>query len=135
MGKNHYASTLASFLSQYSQAIDLLFKNIVIGMRQKQSKGALKLTEFPETYAMPFITHLDSIRQKCEKIGAPLIIFTFCTKFRRKQTLEQRLANMNTALYYMPWMSPDAFFYTFELFNRKMFEFAQKHKNVYIDFA
>jgi len=131
--QNHYGSALPAFLSRHSQAFDLFYKNIAIVIRQKQASSALKLNNFPTQSAIPFIVCLDSIRQECEKIRAPLLIFTFCTKFRREQAFEQRLANMNTSLYYMPWMAPDTFFEAFDLFNRKIFEFAQQHESVYVD--
>lgn len=135
LGENydHHGAPIFSFLSKYSVAFDLLYKNIVILVRQSQFQNSRRLNDFPETCSDSFIAHLDSIRQECNKSGVPLFVFTFSKKFRRHQPVKQRLRNMNTAWFYMPWMAPDTFLDAFDLFNRKAFEFAQHYENVYVD--
>lgn len=130
-----YGSPLAAFLSRHSRAFDLLYKNAVIYVRQARvnSKSTSKLNEFPKESIFSFATYLDSLRLECEKLSAPMIIFTFSTKYRREQPTEARLENMKSALYYVPWLTPEAFLEAYDLYNRTMFVFSQQHKNVYVD--
>jgi len=131
--QDHYGSSLASFLCKHSQAFDLIYKNIAIKQRQQNADNSGKLLKFPIENVSPFVSYLDSIRIECEQNSIPLVIFTFSTKFRREQSPKTQLKNMNTAIYYMPWMAPNTFFEAFELFNKEMFSFAQQYVNVYVD--
>jgi len=131
--QNHHGSSLASFLCKHSQAFDLIYKNIAIKLRQQNADNSGKLLKFPIENVSPFVSYLDSIRIECEQNDIPLVLFTFSTKFRRKQSPKTQLKNMNTAMYYMPWMAPNTFFEAFELFNKEMFSFAQQYVNVYVD--
>lgn len=132
-GETAQSSFPLSFLIKHSQALNLLYKNIAIVVRQKRTTTSSKLTEFGPENADRFITYLDSIRLECGRINNPLMIFTFSTKFRHHQPYEQQIRNMNTAMYYMPWMAPGTILQAFDSFNQQIYEFAQAHDDVFVD--
>ena len=133
-GSNTYhQSYIAEILSKYSITFDLFYKNIKIYLRQRIKEDFNKLNYYPIQYSNKFVAILDSINSECSKNEVSFHLFTFSTKFRKNQFEDEYIKNMNTSLYYMPWMSPSTIFEAFEIFNKKMRDYAINAPNVYID--
>lgn len=131
--ESFHGSSLLKFLSKNSFLFDLVYKNLVIYLRQNILESSETLKSYPISYSDRFISYLDSVNILCKNNNILISLYTFSTKFRKSQSKDQYIKNMNTSMYYMPWMSPSALFDAFDIFNTRMKNYAEKSKYAYID--
>jgi lysophospholipase L1-like esterase len=111
--------TRESFLQRWSLAWYLLEKNLVIKNRQAQgtvdSPGRLVFE--PEELAGDFRERLAQLVRACQEVSPTVAVATFSHRVRREQDSAARKEACSSALYYMPYMSPDGILATFEAYN------------------
>ncbi|MCS6787198.1 MAG: SGNH/GDSL hydrolase family protein, partial [Thiobacillaceae bacterium] len=116
-----------SWLARYSMLWFLVEKNLAIRAAQSRAADAEapKLTELPPDLAEGFRQRLTSLVRDIQASGALVALPTFSYRLRREQTAQEQLQAAESALYYMPYMSPPALLAGYEAYNRAIRQVAR----------
>jgi lysophospholipase L1-like esterase len=107
-----------SGLLSRSVAWRLLRLQLDIAEQQRRAAtGAGALSYDAEALARGFEARLTSLVQEARRQGALVALVTFTHRARQGQRREEQLANAQTALYYMPYMSIDGLLAGYDAYN------------------
>ena len=124
------------WLSRWSMLSYLVEKNLkVLSLQVSADEQTSKLDADPADLAAPFEEDLRSLVQTVKASGAQVALASFSTRLRHTQSQEQRKASAITALYYMPYMTPDSLLDAFDAYNLTIRKLAQEEGAIFIDLA
>ncbi len=108
-----------SFLERVSMAWSLIAKNLAIRSRAAggDDASAGKLVFEPAELAQRFETRLRSLLVAAKERAGVVAVATFSHRVRPEQSAEQRAEACQTALYYMPFLTPDTVLAGVEAYN------------------
>jgi hypothetical protein len=115
---------IVSFLSEYSIAFDLVYKNLAILWRSRAGSSRT-MDRIPPDLPTRFVGVLEEMRSELARKNIPLMLSTFLVKYRRGQDRRTQIANADVAFYYMPWMSIDGMLDAMDVYNRAILDYAR----------
>lgn len=108
-----------SWLARYSLAWYLLEKNWTLRQRQRAAAaGRDRLEVDADALAQGFRRRLAALVAEAREVAPVVAVATFSHRVRADQTPQEQLAACNTALYYMPYMTPAGVLAAFDAYNR-----------------
>ncbi len=125
-----------TWLSNWSMLAYLVEKNLrVLALQAAVDDPSNKLNADPTALAAPFEDDLRKLVQTVKASGAKVALVSFVTRLRRDQTPEEKKAAAVSALYYMPYMTPDGLIDGFEAYNRTIRKVAKEEGATFVDAA
>jgi len=123
-----------SKLAEYSLLWYLVEKNLKLNHLQRSAmtdKGRLVFS--PEALGAQFRKELTSLVMEARKAAGIVALATFSYQMRSEQTPERQLAAAESALYYMPFMTPHGLIEAFTQYNEIIRDVARETGSVIID--
>jgi len=125
-----------TWLSDWSMLAYLVEKNLrVKSLQAAVDDASNKLNTDPTALALPFEDDLRKLVKVVKASGMKIVLVSFVTRLRRDQTPEEKRAAAVTALYYMPYMTPNGLIDSFEVYNRTIRKVATEEGATYVDTA
>jgi lysophospholipase L1-like esterase len=119
-----------------SMAWRLLRLQLDIAEQQRRAAtGAGALGYDAEALARGFEARLTALVQEARRQGALVALVTFTHRARQGQSREEQLANAQTALYYMPYMSIDGLLAGYDAYNAAIRRVAAREEVILIEGA
>jgi len=115
------------WFSEYSLLWNLAEKNLrvlIAQSRVRSNVGRLQL-EAPELLGATFRSELTELVRAAQRDAKVVAVATFSTQLRRDQSPERKLEAAASALYYMPFMTPDGLLTAYERYNDVIREVAR----------
>lgn len=117
----------SSWLLEHSRLWYLVVKNLRIKEVQKDALNARKRLEFfPLDLGSEFRKELTQLVIEAKTVSKVVALVTFAHRIRPEQTPEQQLVAAGSALYYMPYMTPQSLMDAFERYNQIIAEVAKE---------
>jgi lysophospholipase L1-like esterase len=85
-----------------------------------------RLKSLPDEFADGFRQELENLIDEARKVASLVVIATWSHQIRKEQTIEQKLEAAASALYYMPFMTPDSLVEGYERYNEAIRQAAGK---------
>ena len=124
------------WLSRWSMLSYLVEKNLkVLNLQASADEQTNKLDADPLDLAAPFEEDLRSLVRSVKASGAQVALASFSTRLRRAQSQEKRTAAAVTALYYMPYMTPNSLLDAFDAYNQTIRRLAEEEGAIFVDLA
>ncbi len=128
------ASQQRSWMAKHSLLWDLLEKNVRIMTLQQQAKHNQGRLDFsPAQVGHDFRTNLTALVREAASTAKLVAVATFSHRIRTEQSPEERLQAAASALYYMPFMTPDGLIAAFQRYNDIIREVARESEALLID--
>lgn len=123
-----------SWLAEYSVLWYLVEKNLMVLKRQRVSDGdSSKLRVDLPALARPFKRDLFALVTAAQDVAEVVVLVTFTTRLRPEQDQKRRRESAVTALYYMPYMTPDNLILSHRAYNAVIREVASELGTVLIE--
>jgi len=119
-------------LSKISLMFDLVYKNLAIKLRSRDTSGG-KIDKVPAELPAHFLSVLEEMRVLLAERKVPLVLSTFVVKYRRDQDRATQIANADVAFYYMPWMSIDGMLDAMDVYNQAIVDYGRQKGLLVID--
>ena len=122
--------------SDWSMLAYLVEKNLrVLALQAAVDDPSNKLIADPTGLAAPFQDDLHNLVQTAKASGAKVAFDALVIRLRRDQTPEEKKAAAVSALYYMPYMTPDALIDGFDAYNGTIRKVAKEENATFVDAA
>lgn len=116
-----------SWLAQYSLLWFLVEKNLRVKLAQQAAAGDGERLEFdPASLGQQFRQDLSTLITEAQKVADVVAVATFSHQVRASQSAERQLQASSSALYYMPFMSPEGLLEAYERYNQIIREVARE---------
>jgi lysophospholipase L1-like esterase len=126
----------SSWLAEHSLAWYLIEKNLIMKARSGQARSERGRLQFDERMlSRQFDARLSQLCDAAKARSKLVVLMTFSTQGRRGQTAEELLQAFGTALYYMPYMTPERLLDAYDEYNRVIREVAARQGAVLLDVA
>jgi lysophospholipase L1-like esterase len=117
----------SGWLAEHSQLWYLVVKNLRIKEAQSDAVGASKRLEFSASkLGAKFRRELTQLVIEAKKVSDVVALVTFSHRIRPEQTAEQQWLAAGSALYYMPFMTPQGLMDAFRRYNQIIAEVASE---------
>lgn len=135
-GIYHAGDIDESWLAKKSVLWNLLEKNIRIISAQYRAKSGQSRLKFDNNKIGSGFEHeLELLLQEARKISPIVAIATFSIQIRPQQTQDEKLKAAASALYYMPFMTPDSLIQAFNRYNEIIRNVAKRNNALVIESA
>lgn len=98
----------SDWLEEHSMLWELVKKNLLIRGRGEGPRAEGTLEIDAEALAAGFETRLTELVRACQEVAPVVAVVTFSHRVRPEQTPQERRAACQSALYYMPFLTPDS---------------------------
>jgi len=116
-----------SWLADYSLLWYLVEKNLRLMKLQSEAKEQQGRLQFdPAELGSEFRKNLTDLVHEAQGVAKVVVLVTFSHQVRAEQTSEQQLKAATSALYYMPFMTPEGLIASFSRYNETIREVGQE---------
>ncbi|MGB1110249.1 MAG: SGNH/GDSL hydrolase family protein [Gammaproteobacteria bacterium] len=123
-----------SWLARQSLLWELVEKNLAIMAAQHSADSEAARLDFkPEQVGGEFGGDLDQLVKEAKQVAGRVILVTFAHQLRPEQSAEVQAKAAASALYYMPFMTPDALLRGYQRFNNIIRETAEGNHILLVD--
>ncbi|MCB1851860.1 MAG: SGNH/GDSL hydrolase family protein [Gammaproteobacteria bacterium] len=123
-----------SWFADYSLLWFLVEKNLrLIKLQNDAEKQRGRLQFDPTELGSNFRTELTELVREAQKVSRVVALVTFSQQIRNEQSPELQLKAASSALYYMPFMTPEGLIASFSKYNEIIKEVGRKFKALIID--
>ena len=127
MGLYKEFHTKPSWLERQSLLWHLVRKNLqIIQVQQEVGRGVDRLRTLPDGFGAGFRRELETLIGEAQKLAKLVVVVTWTQQIRKDQPAEQKLKAAASALYYMPFMTPESLLEAYQLYNQGIREVAHR---------
>lgn len=131
---NNHKNNRNSWLGEHSLLWSLVVKNLRIKEVQKNALLSTDQLEFlPKNLGLKFRNELTQLVIEAKKVSDIVALATFSIRVRPEQTDAQQLSAAGSALYYMPFMTPQSLMDAFGQYNQIIADVARETGAILID--